>query len=247
MAALVIILFSPLVLIIICSIINYRVKAAQEAARVAAENRKRKERAENAARVKQEKERQEAARKEAQAIKAAERANAQKAKEEERKRKQAEKMEAARQLAEYQERALRAERELRALRTEKPASAPAVSLDEFAARILSKEKSVNNAPKPFDAPQSFAHEIVAFTGTLPTMTRAEAIAATQERGGRGYKTINTHCTLLVVGQRPGRQQQERAASWNIPTITWEEWFKRAEISWRRRQYMQALKAEKAAS
>lgn len=164
----------------------------------------------------------------------------------EQKRKQAEKLEAARQLAEYRERALQAEKELKALQSGSPApvkpqaqeSKPALANVPESAPV---KPAAGNAPKSF--PQTFAGEKIAFTGTMPTMTRKEAIQATKDRGGQAYETINTGCTLLVIGQRPGRQQQDRAESWNIPTITWEEWFQRAEISWRRRQYMKAIASE----
>jgi NAD-dependent DNA ligase len=186
-----------------------------------------------------------ASKKKAQEKQAAARSAEKAAREEERRRKQEEKLNAARQLAEYRERALQAEKELRSIRAEKPAhetvkpAAQVFSLDEFAARQTDKKPAASPAN---NAPQSFAHEIVAFTGILPTMTRKEAIAATIQRGGKAYETINTTCTLLVIGQRPGNQQQERAERWNIKTITWEEWFKRAEISWKRRQFMQAQAA-----
>ena len=183
-----------------------------------------------------------AARKEDQQRKKAER-------ETEQRKKQAEKLEAARRLAEYRERALKAEKELRALQTgarttkapaKKPEEAPAKKPVEKPAP--DPEQKPANAPKSF--PQKFTGEAVAFTGTLPTMTRKEAIQATEKRGGRAFETINTKCTLLVIGERPGKQQLERAATWNIQTITWEEWFQQAEISWRMRKYCAAMAAEK---
>lgn len=168
----------------------------------------------------------------------------------EQKRKQDEKLEAARQLAEYRERALQAEKELKALQAgspaqEKPQAPKPVPAPAHVPESAPVQPAAENAAKSF--PQTFTGEVVAFTGTLPTMTRKEAIQATKDRGGRAYETINSRCTLLVIGQRPGRQQQDRAESWNVPTITWEEWFQRAEISWRRRQYMKALASELKAS
>lgn len=175
-----------------------------------------------------------AARKEEQQRKKAER-------EAEQRKKQAEKLEAARQLAEYQERALKAEKERKALQAGTVATkAPAPDPEEKPAP--DPVRKANNAPKSF--PQKFAGEVVAFTGTLPTMKRKEAIQATKDRGGQAYETINTKCTLLVVGERPGTQQLERAERWNIPTITWEEWFQRSEISWRMRKYCVSVAAEK---
>ena len=146
------------------------------------------------------------------------------------------KLAAARELAELKERALRAERELKALQSSRPAPAEP---DKPAADPAPVKSEPANAPQSF--PQKFSGEVVAFTGTLPTMTRAEAIKATKDRGGRAFENVNTHCTLLVIGQRPGKQQQERAAGWNIKTITWEEWFMRAEISYRRRMIAQSMR------
>ena len=141
----------------------------------------------------------------------------------------ARKLERARELAELAERRLAAERELQALR-----SGSTTPGNHFKTETDKPETTSGSAQPAPEVPQSFAGEKVAFTGTLPTMTRSEAIAQTRLRGGAGYEKISTACTLLVVGQRPGETQLARAEQWNIPTITWEEWFHRAGISWRRR-------------
>lgn len=75
--------------------------------------------------------------------------------------------------------------------------------------------------------QPFAGEVVAFTGKCPKMTRRHMIEHVNRLGGRGYDEINAHCTLLVVGENPGKGQLDKAARWNKPTITWEEWWERA--------------------
>lgn len=75
--------------------------------------------------------------------------------------------------------------------------------------------------------QPFAGEMVAFTGKCPKMTRRHMIEHVNRLGGRGYDEINTRCTLLVVGENPGKGQMDKAARWNKPTITWEEWWERA--------------------
>lgn len=75
--------------------------------------------------------------------------------------------------------------------------------------------------------QPFAGEMVAFTGKCPKMARRHMIEHVNRLGGRGYDEINTRCTLLVVGENPGKGQMDKAARWNKPTITWEEWWERA--------------------
>lgn len=148
----------------------------------------------------------------------------------------------AQELAELAERALRARQELDALNKQ-----PAPEASEPVRREI-----IPAAPQPAalppikpqtNAPQSYAGEVVAFTGTLPTMTRAEAIEATRERGGQAHERINTHCTLLVVGEKPGKGQLDQAARWHVQTITWREWFERAEISYRRRMVGKAIADE----
>lgn len=156
-------------------------------------------------------------------------------------RKRAERLAAARELAELRKRALQAEKELRALQSGRQSPAP----EKPAADPAPVKDPADNARQSF--PQTFTGEVVAFTGTLPTMTRKEAIRATNDRGGRAYESINTHCTLLVVGERPGNNQLERADNWAIKKITWEQWFERAEISWRRRKIAQSMMKESRAA
>lgn len=75
--------------------------------------------------------------------------------------------------------------------------------------------------------QPFTGEVVAFTGKCPKMARRHMIEHVNRLGGKGYDEINTRCTLLVVGENPGKGQMDKAARWNKPTITWEEWWERA--------------------
>lgn len=208
----------------IASAAKERQQAREEAARRAAqEEARRREQAQKAAQQAQEKaekaaaqaeKRRRAAEKKAeQKRKAEERAQTILAKEQERQRKQAEKLEAARQLAEYQERALQAEKELQALRRanipaqpqpapapqEKPAAPAAVSLSQFAR---------THARKTF-----FAGEHVAFTGKVPNMTREECINAVETLGGHAYTTMPSNTTILVVGEKPGKNKLDKAAKW----------------------------------
>lgn len=140
----------------------------------------------------------------------------------------------AAELAELAERRLRAEQALRDLHAQKPAQTATTAHTAAPAR--------QHADPMNTAPQAFSGEIVAFTGTLPTMTRAEAISATQARSGKAYTRITAGCTLLVIGEKPGRVQLDQAAAWGVKTITWQEWFARAEISWRRRMVARSMMA-----
>lgn len=94
---------------------------------------------------------------------------------------------------------------------------------ERPAPVLVEPKPINNAPKT----GAFAGEAVAFTGTCPKMERRYMISHVNRLGGQGYETINTRCTLLVVAEKPGKNQLDKAARWHVPTITWEEWWERA--------------------
>ena len=55
--------------------------------------------------------------------------------------------------------------------------------------------------------------MVAFTGRLPGMTRAEAIQAVQANGGRAYTKMPAGTTLLVVGDKPGMCKMDKADEW----------------------------------
>lgn len=56
----------------------------------------------------------------------------------------------------------------------------------------------------------FGGEIVAFTGTIPGMTRREAMQAVEVNGGKAYSTMPAATTLLVVGEKPGSEKLELA-------------------------------------
>lgn len=191
-------------------------RAAQEEARRQEKARKDAQQAEEkAAREaeKAEKRRAADAKKAEQKRKADERAAAILAREQEKARKREEELSAARQLAEYQERALQAEKELQALRRanipahpqpapapqEKPAAPAAVSLSQFARA---------HARKTF-----FAGEHVAFTGQVPNMTREECINAVETLGGHAYTNMPSITTILVVGNKPGKNKLDKAEKW----------------------------------
>lgn len=64
--------------------------------------------------------------------------------------------------------------------------------------------------------RAFEGQHVAFTGTLPGMTRKEAIAAVAERGGHAYYSMPACTTILVVGDIRGdgsTEKLEKADEW----------------------------------
>jgi len=65
---------------------------------------------------------------------------------------------------------------------------------------------------------AFVGECVAFTGTIPGMTRAQAIQAVEENGGRAFDTMPAGTTLLVVGDKPGAGKLEKADHWAVKKI-----------------------------
>lgn len=131
--------------------------------------------------------------------KAAEREAARAIREAEQQRKRDAKMEDARQRAEYAERELAAKREARAL--------------ERGEIIPTEAKQVAKPAPKFRGNNAFVGQVVAFTGKLPGMTRAEAIQAVQDNGGRAYTKMPTGTTLLVVGDKPGMCKLDKADEW----------------------------------
>ena len=73
--------------------------------------------------------------------------------------------------------------------------------------------TVSAAPIPFKGNNAFAREIVAFTGTIDGMTRAEAIKAVEANGGRAFDTMPAGTTILVVGDKPGTNKLDKADRW----------------------------------
>lgn len=72
---------------------------------------------------------------------------------------------------------------------------------------------VQNAPLPFKGNNVFAGEVVAFTGTIRGMTRAEAIKAVEANGGRAFDSMPASTTILVVGDDPGLNKLDKADQW----------------------------------
>ena len=68
-------------------------------------------------------------------------------------------------------------------------------------------------PAVYIGNNAFAGETVAFTGTLPGMTRREAIEAVKKNGGRAFENMSASTTILVVGDKPGKRKLENADKW----------------------------------
>ena len=64
---------------------------------------------------------------------------------------------------------------------------------------------------------------VAFTGTGPRPRKA-LMQSVRDLGGMAYDEICTACNLLVVCDKPGRQQLEKAARWGVKTIYHEDFY-----------------------
>lgn len=79
--------------------------------------------------------------------------------------------------------------------------------------VFKRPESVSDAAPIVHGNNAFAGQTVAFTGALPNMTRAEAIAAVTANGGRAYDTMPAGTTLLVVGDKPGMNKLDKADRW----------------------------------
>ncbi len=87
-----------------------------------------------------------------------------------------------------------------------PAAAPAAPFAPAAPVEIKR-------PVTYIGNNQFAGETVAFTGTLPGMTRREAIDAVKKNGGRAFENMPAGTTILVVGDRPGKRKLDNADKW----------------------------------
>ena len=80
--------------------------------------------------------------------------------------------------------------------------------------------------KPFTycGNNAFVGQTVAFTGTLPGMTRSAAIKAVQDNGGKAFESMPAATTILVVGDRPGMRKLDKADDWHVRKITAADFF-----------------------
>lgn len=68
-------------------------------------------------------------------------------------------------------------------------------------------------PRSITGNNAFVGQVVAFTGTLPSMTRREAIRAVEANGGKAFEDMPASTTLLVVGDKPGMDNLNKADRW----------------------------------
>lgn len=108
---------------------------------------------------------------------------------------------------------------------------------ELAALDTPKEKAPEEKPDdarrkaaPIQTGKAFAGETVAFTGKLPGMTRAEAVKAVRDNGGKAFEDMTAATTILVVGERPGMTKMEKADRWigQVRKITAAQFLKMLE-------------------
>jgi DNA ligase (NAD+) len=77
-------------------------------------------------------------------------------------------------------------------------------------------------PPPEAAAQgSLAGKTFVLTGTLPTMTREDATAEIERRGGKVSGSVSRKTSYVVVGEDAG-SKLEKARTLGIPTLTEEE-------------------------
>lgn len=92
-------------------------------------------------------------------------------------------------------------------------SAPVTPASESPATDPVRPETISAPALPFKGNNMFAGQIVAFTGTLKDMTRAEAIKAVEANGGKAFDTMPAGTTLLVVGENPGAAKLDKADQW----------------------------------
>lgn len=92
-------------------------------------------------------------------------------------------------------------------------SAPVTPASESPATDPVRPETISADLMPFKGNNMFAGHVVAFTGTLKGMTRAEAIKAVEANGGKAFDTMPTGTTLLVVGDKPGMGKLDKADQW----------------------------------
>lgn len=210
--------FVPLFLLYIVLVFGYNAVKIQH--RAAAQRKARQEQERIAAERRAKDEARKREQQAEKARKAAEIAKVKAAKEEERRQKAAEKARKAAEAAERRRIAEERRQEREAEEARKAETQAAKSAKTQRAQAIPESALPSGA-------QPFAGEIVAFTGENPKMTHRHMIEHVNRLGGKGYDDVYVRTTLLVVGEKPGKGKLDKAARYNIPTITWEEWWERA--------------------
>jgi DNA ligase (NAD+) len=91
-------------------------------------------------------------------------------------------------------------------------------IDKLAAagvNMASRQPEVEGAPGPL------AGKTFVLTGTLPTMTREEATAAIEERGGKVTGSVSKKTSYLIAGEEAG-SKLEKARALGIPILSEED-------------------------
>ncbi len=116
------------------------------------------------------------------------------------------KLERANELREAAENRLAAERALKSLKASSPAPDPS--------RAVSSGKA-------------FSGQVVAFTGSIPGIKRAEAIAEVKRQGGRAYNgDMHPDVTMIIVGNvRKETKKLQQAKAWGIKQVPASEWLR----------------------
>ncbi len=91
------------------------------------------------------------------------------------------------------------------------------ALDELAAEL-----TIEDAVRPATADGALAGKNLVFTGTLETMSRAEAKARAEAMGARVTDSVSKRTDLLVLGADAG-SKAKKAAEMGVRTVTEAEW------------------------
>lgn len=100
------------------------------------------------------------------------------------------------------------------------------------AALLEKLRSAGlnfEAERSAGGPQPFANQTFVITGTLPSMTRAEARAFIEERGGRVTGSVSSRTDFLLAGDSAG-SKLDKARALGTPVIDETELRRRAQGS-----------------
>jgi DNA ligase (NAD+) len=91
---------------------------------------------------------------------------------------------------------------------------------------LEREVTVEDAESSASESSPLSGKTIVFTGTLATMTRAEAKARAEMLGAKVTDSVSRATDLVVTGAEPGAKAR-KAADLNVRTIDEEEWRKLA--------------------
>ena len=105
-------------------------------------------------------------------------------------------------------------------------AAPEQSAQKAEERQAERSETISVSVPNVKGNNAFAGQVVAFTGTLPGMTRKQAIQAVRDNGGQAYETMPASTTLLVVGDNPGMGKMDKADAWiaHVRKITANQFF-----------------------